>query len=92
MCIINNFDIITSTTYFKKIYFFSLNWILYEDSDILVVNKPSGLLSVPGRGIEKSHSLYTLLCQYYKDEVFIVVHSVFNFRKEKLKNTTKPFA
>lgn len=55
-----------------KKFTFSLNWILYEDSDILVVNKPSGLLSVPGRGIEKSHSLYTLLCQYYKDEVFIV--------------------
>lgn len=27
--------------------------ILYRDDDILVVNKPSGLLSVPGRGSEK---------------------------------------
>lgn len=27
--------------------------ILYEDGDILVVNKPAGLLSVPGRGPEK---------------------------------------
>ena len=25
--------------------------IVYEDSDILVVNKPEGLLSVPGRGL-----------------------------------------
>ena len=26
--------------------------IVYEDSDILVVNKPEGLLSVPGRGLD----------------------------------------
>lgn len=28
---------------------FSGNWIVYEDDDLLVVNKPAGLLSVPGR-------------------------------------------
>lgn len=25
------------------------NWILYQDQDLLAINKPSGLLSVPGR-------------------------------------------
>ena len=28
--------------------------ILYEDADLLVVNKPAGLLSVPGRGEDKT--------------------------------------
>lgn len=28
---------------------FDSNWILYEDAELLIVNKPSGLLSVPGR-------------------------------------------
>lgn len=31
--------------------------IIYADHEILVVNKPSGLLSVPGRGLEKSDCL-----------------------------------
>ncbi len=31
--------------------------ILYQDHDIVVVNKPSGLLSVPGRGLEKIDSV-----------------------------------
>ena len=31
--------------------------ILYEDASLLVVNKPSGLLSVPGRGEDKRDSL-----------------------------------
>ena len=31
--------------------------ILYEDDDLLVVNKPPGLLSVPGRGADKIDSI-----------------------------------
>lgn len=31
--------------------------ILYEDRDLLVVNKPAGLLSVPGRGEDKTDSI-----------------------------------
>lgn len=31
--------------------------ILYEDADLLVVNKPAGLLSVPGRGEDKTDSI-----------------------------------
>lgn len=33
--------------------------ILYQDEAILLINKPSGLLSVPGRGPEKQDSLAT---------------------------------
>ncbi|MEL7480838.1 MAG: RluA family pseudouridine synthase [Pseudomonadota bacterium] len=31
--------------------------VLYEDEDLLIVNKPAGLLSVPGRGPEKADCL-----------------------------------
>ena len=33
--------------------------ILYRDNDIIIVNKESGLLSVPGRGLEKLDSVET---------------------------------
>ena len=33
--------------------------IIYQDKDILVLNKPSGLLSVPGRLAEHSDALYS---------------------------------
>ncbi len=39
--------------------------IIYEDKHIVVVNKPSGLLSIPGRGIEKLDSVTTRLKQMY---------------------------
>lgn len=35
--------------------------VLHEDSDIIVVNKPSGLLSVPGRGEDLADCLLTRL-------------------------------
>ncbi len=35
--------------------------ILYRDSDIVVINKPGGLLSVPGRGPEKHDCVTTRL-------------------------------
>lgn len=31
--------------------------IIYQDSAIVVVNKPAGLLSVPGRGPDKQDSI-----------------------------------
>ncbi len=34
--------------------------ILYEDADLLIANKPSGLLSVPGKGPENQHCLHKL--------------------------------
>lgn len=54
-----------------KHFTFSPDWILYEDDDIILANKPSGLLSVPGRGAEKSESLFTHLSQQ-KGDVFMV--------------------
>ena len=33
--------------------------VVYQDKDVFVVNKPSGLLSVPGRGEGLSDSMYT---------------------------------
>jgi len=35
--------------------------ILYRDDHLIVVNKPSGLLSVPGKGIEKSDCMLSRL-------------------------------
>ncbi|MEQ9314616.1 MAG: pseudouridine synthase, partial [Henriciella sp.] len=34
---------------------------VFSDNDLLIANKPSGLLSVPGRGAEKSVCLTSLL-------------------------------
>lgn len=39
--------------------------ILYEDADIMVVNKPSGLLSVPGKKIEYQDSILYRVRQKY---------------------------
>ncbi|WP_319381410.1 RluA family pseudouridine synthase [Thiomicrorhabdus sp.] len=44
---------------------FDPQWVLYADQDLLIANKPSGLLSVPGRGLEKQLSLQTLLETHY---------------------------
>lgn len=39
--------------------------IIYEDDDLIVVNKPTELLSVPGRTIE--HSVYSILRKKYPE-------------------------
>jgi tRNA pseudouridine32 synthase/23S rRNA pseudouridine746 synthase len=39
--------------------------LIYQDEFILVLNKPHGLLSVPGRGIDKSDSLATRVQQEF---------------------------
>ncbi|MFA0440143.1 RNA pseudouridine synthase [Vibrio sp. 10N.286.49.C2] len=41
--------------------------IVYEDEDILAVNKPSGLLSVPGRAEEHYDSMWSRLHAEYPD-------------------------
>lgn len=46
--------------------------ILYEDADLLVVNKPAGLLSVPGRGEDKRDSIEYRARQY--DPHAVAVH------------------
>lgn len=45
--------------------------ILYRDESICVVNKQSGLLSVPGRGPEKADSVESRFRQMYGDDVEI---------------------
>lgn len=43
------------------------SWIHYADDDIVVAHKPSGLLSVPGRGPEKQECLLSHLQTLYPD-------------------------
>lgn len=46
--------------------------VLYRDRDLLIVDKPPGLLSVPGRGPEKQDSALTRVLRQYPDA--LVVH------------------
>ena len=39
--------------------------VIYFDRDIIVVNKPSGLLSVPGRGEKRKESVYTRILKVH---------------------------
>ncbi|WP_457577351.1 RluA family pseudouridine synthase [Desulfomarina sp.] len=43
--------------------------ILYNDDDIVVVNKPGGLLSVPGRGADRQDCIVTRLQQIFPDMI-----------------------
>jgi tRNA pseudouridine32 synthase/23S rRNA pseudouridine746 synthase len=45
--------------------------ILYSDDSLLVVNKPSGLLSVPGRGEDKQDCLLSRLQTEYNDALIV---------------------
>lgn len=50
---------------------FAQNWVVHEDEFLLVVNKPAGLLSVPGRNADPAASLVGQL-QTYCPETLIV--------------------
>ena len=41
--------------------------LIYQDDYILILNKPAGLLSVPGRGADKTDSLATRVQQQFAD-------------------------
>jgi tRNA pseudouridine32 synthase / 23S rRNA pseudouridine746 synthase len=45
--------------------------IIFEDSALLVFNKPSGLLSVPGKGPEKADCLRTRVQQVYPEALTV---------------------
>lgn len=45
--------------------------LIYEDSALLVFNKPSGLLSVPGKGPEKADCLRTRVQQVYPEALTV---------------------
>jgi len=46
--------------------------LLYQDDALLVLNKPSGLLSVPGRGVDKQDCLSARVQAHFADA--LVVH------------------
>ena len=50
----------------------SLPDLIYQDDSLLVVNKPAGLLAVPGRGADKQDCLSVRLQQEFSDA--LVVH------------------
>jgi tRNA pseudouridine32 synthase/23S rRNA pseudouridine746 synthase len=50
----------------------SLLDLIYSDESLLVVNKPAGLLAVPGRGVDKQDCLSTRLQYQFPDA--LVVH------------------
>jgi len=45
--------------------------ILYIDDDLLIINKPSGLLSVPGRGDDKQDCLISRIKLEYNDALIV---------------------
>jgi tRNA pseudouridine32 synthase / 23S rRNA pseudouridine746 synthase len=45
--------------------------ILYEDAALLVLNKPAGMLAVPGRGTAKQDSLATRVQAVYADALIV---------------------
>lgn len=45
--------------------------ILFEDKYLLIVNKPSGLLSVPGRGDDKQDCLISRIQSIYPDTLIV---------------------
>ena len=49
----------------------SLLDILFEDEFLLIVNKPSGLLSVPGRGEDKQDCLISRIQKKYSDALIV---------------------
>lgn len=42
-------------------------YCLYADNDLLVLNKPAGLLAVPGRGADKADALSARVQQYFPE-------------------------
>ena len=45
--------------------------LVFEDSDLLVLNKPSGLLSVPGKGADKQDCLSTRVQRLYPEALIV---------------------
>ncbi len=48
--------------------------IVHQDDHLLVLDKPSGLLSIPGRAPELADSLWTRLRQAFPDREVLLVH------------------
>ncbi|MGM0541124.1 MAG: RluA family pseudouridine synthase [Pseudomonadota bacterium] len=56
-----------SSPTFPNQFSFNSSWIHYADDQIVIANKPSGLLSVPGRGPEKHECLLSHLQVSYPE-------------------------
>jgi tRNA pseudouridine32 synthase/23S rRNA pseudouridine746 synthase len=56
-----------SSPTFPNQFTFNSSWIHYADEDIVIANKPSGLLSVPGRGPERHECLLSHLQVIYPE-------------------------
>jgi tRNA pseudouridine32 synthase / 23S rRNA pseudouridine746 synthase len=48
--------------------------IVYEDEYLIAVNKPAGLLSVPGRYLDRQDSVVTRMQQLYPTDEILTVH------------------
>ena len=46
-------------------------WLLYADDSLLVLNKPAGLLSVPGRGEDKQDCLSARVQSRFADALIV---------------------
>ncbi len=57
----------TSKAVFHEQFSFNDEWVIFSDDDIIIANKPSGLLSVPGRGPEKQECLLSHLLKIFAD-------------------------
>lgn len=44
-----------------------MGWILHVDEHLVVVDKPAGLLSVPGRGADKADCAFSRVCACWPD-------------------------
>ena len=51
----------------STLFHFDSSWIIYADDHLIIANKPSGLLSVPGRGADKQECLLSHLLIDYPD-------------------------
>lgn len=56
---------------YENRFIFNEDWVIFNDADIIVANKPSGLLSVPGRGPEKQECLLSHLQQRFPDALIV---------------------
>ena len=45
--------------------------IIYVDEDLLIVNKPAGLLAVPGKGPDKADCLLSRICEQFPSTLIV---------------------
>ncbi len=48
-----------------------MSWIVHSDTDLVVVDKPAGLLSVPGRGPDRQDCAWSRVAAQYNDALIV---------------------